>query len=275
MRRLLALISGLLCLAGPSANAQPRASYDVTLQTAPAKPKAGQTTDLRLKVTDRRGSPITEFDLVHERPMHVIIVSQDLSEFWHVHPAADGRGSFSVSHRFPAGGDYRVYADLKPAGHTAAVVPLSLNVAGPRPSHLPLGSDRSVFVSSDDGLRIELRTSDRPTAGAQSRLEFFLTDLRNGSPVTDLEPYLGSLVHVIIVRVESLDMLHVHRSESTESAHGGTHQAHHPPSASSGDGRLVAETQFPSAGRYKIWAQVQRHGRVITSSFVITVRSSR
>src|SRR2546425_3847310 len=61
--------------------------YDIKLQTSPVSPLANRPTLLRIVVTDSAVSnPIREFDLVHGRRMHLVVVSEDLAFFDHVHP---------------------------------------------------------------------------------------------------------------------------------------------------------------------------------------------
>jgi hypothetical protein len=61
--------------------------YNVNIQFNPVTPEAGKPTELMLSVTDQRlGDPIKEFELVHDKLMHVIIVGEDLSYFAHIHP---------------------------------------------------------------------------------------------------------------------------------------------------------------------------------------------
>ena len=69
---------------------------------------------IRLHMTNN-GKPIEDFDISHEKLLHLIIVSKDLSYFNHVHPEYKGKGVFEIINEFPAGGEYRLAADFKPA----------------------------------------------------------------------------------------------------------------------------------------------------------------
>jgi hypothetical protein len=61
--------------------------YNVNLQYDSITPEAGRQTKLILSVTEQRsGEPITEFELLHDKLMHLIIVGEDLSYFAHIHP---------------------------------------------------------------------------------------------------------------------------------------------------------------------------------------------
>jgi len=61
--------------------------YNVNLQYDSITPEAGRQTKLILSVTEQKsGDPIREFELLHDKLMHLIIVGQDLSYFAHIHP---------------------------------------------------------------------------------------------------------------------------------------------------------------------------------------------
>ena len=48
----------------------------------------------------------------------------------------------------------------------------------------------------------------------------------------------------------------------------GNHASH----AASIDGRLEVPYAFPTTGRYRMWVQIKRNGRIQTGSFDIDVR---
>jgi len=100
----------------PKENGARAGVYDIKLHTSPVSPIANRPTRLLLVVTKLAAhDPIREFDLVHDRLMHLIVVSEDLAFFDHVHPEL-GNGVFRLAYRFPEAGPYRLWADAKPKG---------------------------------------------------------------------------------------------------------------------------------------------------------------
>ena len=73
---------------------------------------------------------VTDFDVVHERLMHVFIVRDDLAFFAHEHPERAGRGLFRLRFRFPAPGRYRVFADVAPKDAGAQILTGEVLVSG-------------------------------------------------------------------------------------------------------------------------------------------------
>src|ERR671914_2046404 len=66
-------------------------NYNVNVQFDPTIPQASKPTHLSLVITEQKvGEPINQFDMIHDKLMHLIIVnSEDLSHFAHIHPRLD------------------------------------------------------------------------------------------------------------------------------------------------------------------------------------------
>jgi hypothetical protein len=73
-------------------------NYNVNVQFDPATPQAGKPTRLSLVVTEQKvGEPIKQFDIIHDKLMHLIIVNrEDLSHFAHIHPKQDEKLAFFI-----------------------------------------------------------------------------------------------------------------------------------------------------------------------------------
>jgi hypothetical protein len=83
------------------------ANYNVNVQFDPAIPQASKPTHLSLVITEQKvGEPINQFDIIHDKLMHLIIVnSEDLSHFAHIHPRLDKEtGIFHITHTFAKSG---------------------------------------------------------------------------------------------------------------------------------------------------------------------------
>ena len=83
--------------------------YQVEFRTEPALVKPGEKTRLIFKVlhpgTD---APVTTFELVHDKPYHLFVVSQDMAEFQHIHPTFEPDGSFAIETVLPFAGNLLV-----------------------------------------------------------------------------------------------------------------------------------------------------------------------
>ena len=56
-------------------------AYRVDLVSKPRSPKAGEDADLQFNIVGQDKQPITQFDMAHERYLHLIIVREDLGVF--------------------------------------------------------------------------------------------------------------------------------------------------------------------------------------------------
>jgi hypothetical protein len=115
------------------------ATYNVNVQFDPATPQAAKPTHLSLVITEQKvGEPINQFDIIHDKLMHLIIVnSKDLSHFAHIHPKLNKETSiFHITHTFAKAGKYKMWIDVKPKGGIQILTAFPFNVEG-QPVHSP------------------------------------------------------------------------------------------------------------------------------------------
>ena len=261
-------------------------AFRVEFSSEPGQPQANQPTTLSFTVKDGQGAVVKDLPIVHEKPMHLLIVSRDLAEFYHVHPEPSPDGSYRVQHTFPNGGDYKLYADFTPANAKQVVERIDIEVAGTERPKVALIADKK-FEKSVEGLKVVMKPSAEIRAGQDLTLDFAAYDATTGKPATDLQNYLGELAHFVIISEDMVDFVHAHPMAKGESmdamavdgdkkekdhnadghAHSGDSKEANKPSAY----EVSAHTAFPRAGLYKLWAQFQRGGKVISVPFVVNV----
>jgi catechol 2,3-dioxygenase-like lactoylglutathione lyase family enzyme len=207
---------------------------------------------LRLAVRDpRTRATVRTFTLVHERSMHLFVVGGDLEFFAHEHPVQQADGVFIIDVALPKAGPYMAIAEFLPAGATPQVFQRMFTTGEAFAGAAAPAVDTA--AKTVDGVRVALDPPDA-TAGATRPLTFRFSDPASGAAVTDLQPYLGAAAHLLMVPVDL-----------TEAIHGHPDELFH-------DGGVTFTPLIPRAGRYKLWIQFQRAGRVSTASFVIDVR---
>jgi hypothetical protein len=195
------------------------------------------------RITGPEATPVTAFDVVHDRPLHFVVVRRDGTDFQHVHPEMDAAGTWRVPLTVPAAGVYRAFADFTPTGGPATTLGVDLFAPGDfQPAaHTP---SRSSVV---DGYTVTLDGDLR--AGALSPLT--LTVGRDGAPVA-VQPYLGANGHLVALRDGDLAYLHVH------------------PRADDAPGSVVGfDAEVPSAGTYRLFFDFQVDGVVRTADFTV------
>ncbi len=175
----------------------------LTLRVHTARLTAGRTSPLRFSVLGAGGAPVSDMEIAHERPMHVIVVRRDLTGFQHVHPTVDRTGRWSVPLRLARPGVHRIFADFRHAG-TAYTLSADLSADGamttrPLP---PAGT-----VAQGDG-RIVARVVARDDAPERVRLRYRVS--ADGAPLTSMRPHLGAAAHVVLLREGDLAFTHAH-----------------------------------------------------------------
>ncbi|MCZ8522829.1 MULTISPECIES: hypothetical protein [Paenibacillus] len=231
---------------------QPAADTQVVWKLNPEQPQAGQDTQVSMEVRDAKGEPVEKFDTNHEKLMHLIVVSKDLSYFDHLHPAYEGKGRFDITTKLPAGGEYKLFADYVPAGGSATTGSEWVKAEGTAPAARPLEPD-SQLTRTVEGKEVTLTTGTL-AAGQEVMLTFHLSDAETKQPIRNLEPYLGAVGHVVILDAAAEQYLHVHPVD--EKATGPEAQF---------------MTTFPKSGTYKIWGQFQQSGRTFIVPFTVKV----
>lgn len=265
-------------------------THTVEFKTEPGQIRANESATLAFTVKNSKGVVLKDLQIVHEKPMHLLIVSKDLAEFYHVHPEPSEDGSYRVQHTFPNGGDYKLYSDFTPANAKQIVERIDLNVSGAERPKVALVADTK-FEKLVDGLKVTMKPSVKIEAGQELTLDFAAFDATTGKPATDLQNYLGELAHFVIISEDMMDFVHAHpmaRGESMDEMkidgekakdHNADGHAHNDndstnsgkPSAS----EVSAHTTFPRAGLYKLWAQFQRGGKVISIPFIVNVPAAK
>ena len=261
--------------------------FKVEFKSDPTTIQAGMTATLTFTVKNEQGTVVKDLQIVHEKPMHLLIVSKDLAEFYHIHPVPQADGSFSVQHIFPNGGEYRLYADITPKDSGQVVEQIDVKVTGTERAKVALVADTK-FEKTVDGLRVVMSPNVEIQAGKELELNFKAFDAASGKPASDLQKYLGATAHFVIISEDLKDYLHVHPMEKGESMDSMNMGGKMPDDHSKGDDHssmkaadtkvvspeIMAHTTFARAGMYKLWAQFQRGGKVIVVPFVLRVPES-
>jgi hypothetical protein len=271
----------------------------------------GKPATWTLKVTDAAsGAPVKDFDEVHDKLMHLIVVKKDLSWFNHIHPEHKGDGTFTVTTTLPTAGSYKLYADYTPKGRTQEVPQHEFATAGAQASLASSATSVSLVAdkvnngwitkkvtahpegqpNAKGGATYEVALMPMPlpvTAGKDVMLHFQIRDGK-GQPIKDLQPYLGAMGHAVVLSSDTQSYLHSHPMEGGMDEMGGMKhdmskmgnakpgnakmgQMKHSAPPKSGGPDVMFHTNFPTAGLYKAWGQFMHKGRVITAAFVVDV----
>lgn len=219
---------------------QPPAGGDYRIDTDFTVVEPGAPLPFTFRVLDSTGAPVTRFEDRHERLMHLIVVSNDLTDYAHLHPQLADDGTWTVALPALVPGGYRVIADAVPVGGPDLALTVDLIVPGSTTGG-PLSEPSD--TATVDGLDVTL---DLVASSGGSTAEL---TVRRGGAAVEPDPYLGARGHLVAIDADDLAYLHVHPIE--------------------GDGPVSFAIAEPSPGRYRLFFDFSVGGEVHTAAFTV------
>jgi Heavy metal binding domain len=243
-------------------------TFKMQYASSPAQLEAGKAGTLSFTPTVvGKETEAVPLDVQHEKKIHLIVVSNDLGYFEHIHPEYQTDGSYKINvlekgivysngpgkneTHFDNGGDYTLFADYLPSGASHQVEKVSFNVNGtPRPS-VTFSADK-LSGKSENFTVVLSPTGSKLITGALMHIAG--TVMKDGKEIdaNSLENYLGAKAHMVVVSLSDKEYLHVHPDVS-----GGKFDLH---------------TTFAKPGVYRGWIQFQSGGKVHTIDFTMNVK---
>ncbi|TGE29352.1 heavy metal-binding domain-containing protein [Hymenobacter metallicola] len=228
-------------------------TYQMQFEPTPAVLTAGQAAQLAFRPQEagNETAPVP-LAVVHEKKIHLIIVSKDLSQFYHEHPEYTAQGNYQVNYTFPKGGDYVLFQDYTPtgAGHQLGRQPIT--VKGPAYTPVKFSNDDRQW--DKNGYQATLSFDKDLRVGQLLGMKITIT--KGGQPVTDLDNYLGALGHVVIISQDTENYLHVHPNEQADKGPA-----------------IGFNTNFEKPGLYRVFLQFNHGGQIHTGDFTINVKA--
>ncbi len=224
-----------------------RVEYPLEITQSPERLRAGDTATLTLRILNPQTKlSVKKFEIVHEKLIHLFVISENLEFFAHIHPTTQPDGTFQQQVRLPYGGMYRLLADFYPSGSLPQLAEGTLIAAG---QNTPAQPAPALAPSHSGNLTAALHLEpEQPIAGLETKLFFTL------NPSTGLQPYLGAWAHMLAASADLIDLLHIH-----------------PFLADGQSATMQFNVIFPRTGLYRIWTQFQRENTVNTTVFTVPV----
>src|SRR4051794_10782879 len=218
---------------------EPR-EFEVDLKLSPEVPRPGERLRLHIRPRDPKTGKAAKLQLVHEKLLHLFLVSGDLSFFVHQHPEQRDDGWFDYDCVLPLSAEYRLLFDFYPEGTTPQLIAKTLYVSGNQRTYNP--------PPEQSNLKVSLRTDpEEPLAGTKTMMFFKL------SPSDGVEPYLGAWGHMLCASSDLIDLIHTHPAWDDRSD------------------TIQFNLIFPRPGVHRVWVQFQRLGVVNTAAFSVPV----
>lgn len=257
---------------------------------------------LRLAVRDTGGQGLLREPLMldHGKPMHLFMVrAQSMSSFAHLHPRREPGGVFVTAVPAVPEGRYHVFGDFVLETGASYTVTTDVDVPAPVLDTLSDADDSWIYAAFGvpavkgarshlgPGLAIQWETPDTLVVGKDVTLEFTVRGPRDA--ILPVQPYLGMAGHAVVIREDASVFVHLHPMGSMSLAslqafelrnRGDTTTDGRLADAHAGmkmeerelEGRFSFPFAFPKPGRYRLWVQVKKFGRVQTADFEVNVR---
>ena len=242
-------------------------SYFMQYSSVPTEIESGKEAVLSFspKIKGSENEPVA-LDVVHEKKIHLIIASKDLSYFEHIHPEMQANGNYEIKvlakgkpysagkgkneTYFDFGGEYIMFPDYTPTGGVHQMENIPLTVKGT--PYKNVSYTKASLSSKTDGYEVSLESGDNKWV-TNKQMHIKATIKQNGKTIdaNTFENYLGAKSHMVVLKTETFEYLHVHPEVE--------------------DGNLDLHATFESPGTYRGWLQFQTDGKVHIADFVIVV----
>ena len=223
----------------------------------PDELKAGEANEVVLYIQDRQAKPVDakQFEVVHTRPVHLLIINPSLSDYHHEHPEQTSTGQYTFSLTPKTACSYRAWADVQLKGSHQHYIPIDLSGVE--------NCDKTIdktpnFEASSQGYDFKLELEGDIKVGEAVLARLNVT--KDGNPVDFLEPVMGAFAHVVGFYEDYESIAHIHPmgKEPTEEAERG--------------GPVLSFHIEPEQEGYlKLFAQIQIDGKQIFAPFGLMV----
>lgn len=240
--------------------------YKMDYESFPAELMPGSPGSLYFKPQSKDNNEAIPLEVVHEKKIHLIIVSEDLGYFDHVHPEEHQDGSYRIhilskdqnfkdgpgnnETRFEQPGTYFLFADYKPksASHQLEKIEVHIPGTGAKPIKYT-----SSLLSNRSGPYLATLKPFSDTIIAGKRVHLNVNLYRDNKPIdaANLENYLGSKAHIVAIGLNKKDYIHLHPEVV--------------------NGKFELTTVFDNPGIYRAWIQFSAEGKLHTIDFTIIV----
>ncbi len=222
----------------------------------PSQITPNKSIPLTINIQTKNNKAVKKFETFQTKLMHLIIVSDNLQFFNHIHPEYNkSNGNFTIKTIFPYAGNYTLFSDYKPQGKSEQISVLKTQVSGTIQSYVGEIDFKTTKEFGETKVDLKLANTEIKS-GEKTTLIFDLKDQTN-QPIKDLKPYLGERGHLVIIRdgknLTKSDYIHGHAIKNQSNS------------------QIQFITNFPQSGKYKIWGQFNRNGKVITADFWLNV----
>jgi len=238
-------------------------------------PLPGQPLGRRLDVwfTGASPQPIRRYELDMTKYLHLVVVSDDLRTFLHLHPTLSPDGHFRLDQRFPRAATYHLYADGEPGGLGQQVFRYDVTVGAPH-ADSARSLSRTGKVVRAGPYTVALDTTNL-RAGRENAVVIHVRE-RNAAAKT-LRPYLGAPAHAVFINTRDLTYVHVHPMplgsgpvDATAMTASMDMRAMPSTRGATVSPDMMLHVAVREPGPYRLWREFRGRRGVYVAAFVVT-----
>lgn len=220
---------------------------------SPNKLKAGEENEVILYIQDKQAKPVdvSRFEVVHTRPVHLLIIEPELNDYHHEHPDQKATGQYAFSFTPQTACSYRAWVDIQLKDSHQQYIPVDLQ--GAKNCEEPIQKTVNLEASSQ-GYDFKLKLEGDLKAGEAVFANMSIS--KDGQPVDFLEPVMGAFAHMVGFYEDYETIAHIHpmgKEPTEDTERGGP--------------TLRFHIEPEQAGYLKLFAQVQIDGKQVFAPF--------
>ncbi len=232
---------------------------------------SGKAQNYAFTILNNFGETVENFEVAHEKLMHIVLMNNSLGEFQHLHPEYEPNTSvFTIKDViFPSDGEYLIYLDFmaeEGAENRGIMIPQLIaeklrvgksdNTAPQKLAVDNLDKNYTSITKNVDRYKVAMGSIKEPLSSLTRYTDnkfSFTVDAVDGKKINPLEKYLGTYGHLVII-------------------HEGTHQyIHAHPMETDTVNSMEFDVKFPLEGTYKLFFQFKHDGTVHRTEYVVSV----
>jgi hypothetical protein len=258
----------------------PNSGFSIALRSEPAEIAAGQSAKLIFTIKNDKGETVKDLPKDKEKLIHLLIVSDDLELLYHEHPVPDADGNFVENFTFQSGGAYKFHVTYMPSNAEQIEKDFMVSVSGVPREFVELKPDET-FEKTVEGIKVVMKPDAEIVSGKELMFNFSIFDANTGELASGMQKYLGESAHFVVISQDLKDFLHAHPMSMDNVKMEKMDNSSQMSNSTKIDSKLEnmpensmvsAHITFPKPAIYRIWAQFQRNGKVITVPFTVNVK---
>ena len=253
-----------------SQNSNSITQFNVNMKTDPLNPKPDQNVTLHFSVYDSTsGNIVTFYQMLYQKPMHLIITNSNLTYFQHLLPINDvDSESYFITTQFPKADIYHIYLEFQPFGsgvqQNAFTLPVGQNSVSPIVSNT-LSDIHTIKTYGNYSVSAE--TNGILTASSMAKghgmISFTIKYRNSEKHLTALQSYLGAYGQLTLINENTFDIIRMQPSNDMQ-----------PTDQNNGvivNFKPVAITGVFKPGIYRAFAEFNPDGHLFTAEYTIKI----